>query len=132
MFDRNKVYGHTYEEIRESFGLLNAENEIMEVGDPTDILTKEEIDRMFPEQVLLLGSVTYNGPYDGFDRDESGVISASVLLYKCPGYKARGAWKDHGYPEEEMVYSTITHDFDDLGIGIWSPTQFDIDELLGL
>ncbi len=103
MFDKNKIYGTTIEEAMAA-GRFPKGN-IDEVdGDDNQILTIEEIKRMFPEQYLYLTNVTL-GEKGIFD-----IITASVSKYHCDGCDNNIKYSDRGMPENELPYSTFSYE----------------------
>lgn len=106
MFDRNKVYGYSWDYMLKNG--FPSDNEKVCVGDTDDILTIEEIRRMFPEQNVLLTKITYDG-YDSINT----IKTAAVKMYHCDRHR------DMRFAERytDYMYSTYTGDVDRLIAG---------------
>ena len=78
MFDTDKRYGITTEELFERGRMYPDDNFIMCDGYPDQILSIKDIFRMFPEQVLVLCNVTY-----GKNKYGKCIKSAAVYKYHC-------------------------------------------------
>ena len=79
MWDKTKIYGYTEEEMEEfmSNGSIPEDNEIMIESNCDELLTREEIKRMFPCQFITLKNVVWE------DKDSPNYIKAAVKEYHC-------------------------------------------------
>lgn len=103
MFDRNKIYGYTTEQIEE-FGDYPDDNFRMVEGCENDILTIEEINRMFPEQRMML----VNCKFDGKVKNSNHIVSAAVYAYHCAPIDTNRLTEERGFLESDMMYSTMS------------------------
>lgn len=101
MWDKTKVYGYTEEEMREFLktGSIPEDNEVMIESDCDELLTFDEIKRMFPCQCLGLRNVEWVGERPTFE-----FTKASVAFYHCEPNEV-GCMKIDGIVEE--FYSTV-------------------------
>lgn len=102
MFDRSKVYGYTPKEVVE-YGGFPKDNLIPVDGDLNDVLTKEEIDRMFPEQMLYLMNIVYKG-----NPSPNNIKTAVVYKYHFGWTEAEEFYNKRGKPINEYPYSTFS------------------------
>lgn len=101
MFDRSKIYGYTEEQIEESCGYLLFTGYEMVVCDEPETFTKEEIDRMFPEQALLLINVIFD---DSGRKTQSTIVRADILCYMCKLHEAQEMYQKRGQKSDDFVY----------------------------
>lgn len=82
MWDKNKVYGYSKEYILEHGE--PEDNRVMIESNEDEILTIEEINRMFPCQVVALTNVNWADK----ENDVFSFTSASVKYYHCDANEA--------------------------------------------
>lgn len=106
MLDRNKVYGYSREQLEQMDDYPEDNFETVYTNDDT-LFSIEDIERMFPEQRLILTNCTF----DGKAKNSHHVVTASVYAYHCSQGDTCRIFESRGFREDDILFDTFSFVF---------------------